>query len=704
MVLAAVPAGTLAQRAEGIDVSQWQSNSEGDINWTRVRNEGNKVFAFIRSSRGGTTTALGLYTDPYFYTNIKGAYAAGILAGPYHFARPDLNTSTGGGTDNAQSFLNAAGMFMRPGFLRPVLDLEDGDVETQPAGLANWAVAFADKIYAAKGVYPIIYTNSNYAKNEIGSGVLPKLQDLWLARPAGSVDPQTGQPPTPSGYPNPYGQWAGVTPPWKFWQYYIPPAAPSSYIAVPGIPLRVDLDVANGDIEFVKDFLVPAMLVSDTSVDWSTIATWNINAISIPAKGVDIPARTPEGDDTVILDRPSANPTITLSSGVHSIRRLTNKETLSLAGGTLSVSKTATVSGPTNLSGSAALNVTESLSVTAGATLAQTGGTLTLGNASTRAAFTNSGTFTKSAGVLVMNSSSAAGATFSNSGVATIGGAQAWGPGSTFSNAGTATFNSDAGSAASYTLSVSANSSAGVTFNTSQHLAGLSVGPSGRATVAAGGSRLLVTKSLTIDSIGRLDLSDNDGIVDYTGTSPATTLRVRLQSARTSSGTWTGNGLLSTSAASDAQKRTAIGWAEASDLLGLTGLQTATWAGQTVDATTLVFKYTWYGDANLDGLIAMDDYVRIDRGMAMGLTGWINGDFDYSGSITIADYALIDRVFVQQSGALSPELLAEREARFGSDYVATLVASVPEPSLAAAGALALPLLLSSRRCRRGRTG
>jgi hypothetical protein len=139
---------------------------------------------------------------------------------------------------------------------------------------------------------------------------------------------------------------------------------------------------------------------------------------------------------------------------------------------------------------------------------------------------------------------------------------------------------------------------------------------------------------------------------------------------------------------------------EASDLLGLAGTDTATWSGATVDATSLLFKPTWYGDANLNGVVDPDDYVRLDRGMAKGLTGWFNGDFNYDNLIDSADYALIDRVYIQQGAPLSPEFLAMRESQFGPEYVQSLLASVPEPSVMAAAGLTAFVLPRRRRRRR----
>ena len=53
-----------------------------------------------------------------------------------------------------------------------------------------------------------------------------------------------------------------------------------------------------------------------------------------------------------------------------------------------------------------------------------------------------------------------------------------------------------------------------------------------------------------------------------------------------------------------------------------------------IDSTTVIGKYTYFGDANLSGTITSTDYFLIDNGFLNNRSGWINGDFDYSGAIT----------------------------------------------------------------------
>jgi T5SS/PEP-CTERM-associated repeat protein len=83
---------------------------------------------------------------------------------------------------------------------------------------------------------------------------------------------------------------------------------------------------------------------------------------------------------------------------------------------------------------------------------------------------------------------------------------------------GTVVMNTDAGSAASRNLAVTVDSS--LTFGSTQHLAALNIGAGGNVQLTAGGQKNVVTTALTIAGgaapTGRLDLTTNAAIVDYT--------------------------------------------------------------------------------------------------------------------------------------------------------------------------------------------
>ena len=422
-----------AQRVLGIDVSTYQGNLS-TTDWATFKRPTNQQvsgvfgdgrdFVLIRSSRGGTTgedhrqggyssgnnTLYKLsqrYDDPYFVQNINQATAAGMYAGSYHFARADvlagtLNSDgvTTAGVDNdganeADHMIQMAGAWMRPGYLLPVLDLEAGNTQRTTAGLSSFAVAFSDRIFLQMGVRPMVYVNSSYANDEVNSSAVAAMPILWIARPTAASPLTTEPPPSLPSYPNVYGVWNPAYPtipspqPWKFWQYKV--AA-----GLNGYAGTIDQDAANGGMEFLKDYLVPALWVINGDGQWTTLTNWNSGvAPTAPVTGTGqltpigtqtLPTtRLPGSDDTVVLDRPLANITVTLSVGTHTIRKLVVREALSITGGSLTVGYVpvadstpiaAQFSGPVSLSGTGSLSL-HTLQVDAAQTFTLAGGMLT---------------------------------------------------------------------------------------------------------------------------------------------------------------------------------------------------------------------------------------------------------------------------------------------------------------------------------------
>jgi hypothetical protein len=130
--------------------------------------------------------------------------------------------------------------------------------------------------------------------------------------------------------------------------------------------------------------------------------------------------------------------------------------------------------------------------------------------------------------------------------------------------------------------------------------------------------------------------------------------------------------------------------ARASDVRPATATATALWAGQTITGTDTLVMYTYGGDATLDGKINIDDYVKIDSGIASGLTGWSNGDFNYDGKINIDDYAtVIDANIGNQGAFVFPTAGGVTEL---------LMVAVPEP---AGLGIVLGSFVMLTLCRRG---
>ncbi|MEO8053022.1 MAG: hypothetical protein ABI833_21655, partial [Acidobacteriota bacterium] len=198
---------------------------------------------------------------------------------------------------------------------------------------------------------------------------------------------------------------------------------------------------------------------------------------------------------------------------------------------------------------------------------------------------------------------------------------------------------------------------AAIQFAQTQALQSLTIGTGGQALVVLGSGTVLTTKALSIGGTGKLDLNDNDLILDYTGASQRAVVQALVNSAR-AGGTWTGNGITSTSAKNNSQHNTTLGVLEVSEYKSIYG-PAAQFDGQTIDTTAVLVKYTYYGDADFNGVVNFDDYSRIDSGFLNNRTGWLNGDFDGNGIVNFDDYSLIDLAFNTQGAPLRP-LVASR--------------------------------------------
>lgn len=67
----------------------------------------------------------------------------------------------------------------------------------------------------------------------------------------------------------------------------------------------------------------------------------------------------------------------------------------------------------------------------------------------------------------------------------------------------------------------------------------------------------------------------------------------------------------------------------------------------------ILIKYTYAGDADLNGVVDGTDYSFLDTGFNGGLSGWFNGDFNHDGVVDGTDYGFIDTGFNGQGAPLS---------------------------------------------------
>jgi hypothetical protein len=182
-----------------------------------------------------------------------------------------------------------------------------------------------------------------------------------------------------------------------------------------------------------------------------------------------------------------------------------------------------------------------------------------------------------------------------------------------------------------------------IAFTTTQHLAALNVASGASGSLQAGGTRAMIVGGLSITGSGNFDLNDNDAIVNG---GSVNAIQALVTSAR-NGGNWLGNGLNSSTARTASPANSTLGVMSGGDYLGVYG-GGAVFAGEAVNAGSVLVKYTYYGDADFNGVVNFDDYSRTDNGFSTGKTGWLNGDFDGNGVVNFDDYSLIDLAFNSQ--------------------------------------------------------
>ncbi|MBC8107948.1 MAG: hypothetical protein H7Z14_15270 [Anaerolineae bacterium] len=193
-----------------------------------------------------------------------------------------------------------------------------------------------------------------------------------------------------------------------------------------------------------------------------------------------------------------------------------------------------------------------------------------------------------------------------------------------------------------------------VVFSSTQVFNSLQIANNAVAALTPGGNKVLVALNLGIAATGSLDLANNDLIVDYTGASQLASIQSLINSARAGGG-WTGPGITSSAAKNTNPRNTTLGVMEASEFKSIYG-PSALFAGEAIDSTAVLVKYTYYGDVDFNGVVDFDDYARVDAGFNNNRTGWLNGDVDGNGIVDFDDYSLIDQAFNTQGSALRPGL------------------------------------------------
>jgi lysozyme len=191
----------------GVDVSRWQ----GNINWNLLKKNGAN-FAYIKATDGGD------HLDPMFRRNWKGAQAAGVKRGAYHFfywCRPAAH--------QAEWFIRHVPRDASA--LPPVIDVEwtrsrSCPKRPSPATVRKKMATFMNMLEAHYGQRPLIYTAPDFYEDNL-QGAFPN-HPFWLRAVA----------------EHPSKVYPGRD--WVLWQY-------SGTGLSKGVGEKIDLNVFNGD-------------------------------------------------------------------------------------------------------------------------------------------------------------------------------------------------------------------------------------------------------------------------------------------------------------------------------------------------------------------------------------------------------------------------------------------------------------------------
>ena len=241
---------------------------------------------------------------------------------------------------------------------------------------------------------------------------------------------------------------------------------------------------------------------------------------------------------------------------------------------------------------------------------------------------------------------------------------------------------------ASTTLNVSGGA---VELDAPRLLAALNISGAGHVALTEVAGQVLRTQTLTMADNSVLDLAGNAMVVS---TGILAEVTAWLASGRTTNPAtrWQGAGIASSTAAMPANANKTL-----AALLNDDGHGNAIrldMNGNPVARGDILVKYTWTGDANLDGQVDSADYFHLDMGFLKGGVRYQNGDFEYGGTVDGDDYFLMDMAFLSQTAVLAPARELPTEPVFARAGISVGIFSagktieVAEPVLQTAGRIA----------------
>ncbi|HEX3358424.1 MAG TPA: hypothetical protein VHS31_15730 [Tepidisphaeraceae bacterium] len=176
-----------------------------------------------------------------------------------------------------------------------------------------------------------------------------------------------------------------------------------------------------------------------------------------------------------------------------------------------------------------------------------------------------------------------------------------------------------------------------------------------------------------------VDLTNNGFVYQYGGaTGVQDTVRGMLQNGY-ANGSWTGTGGFTSSSAAGVSgiHKMAIGYVDTADpdVQNNIPLSSISYFG-TIDGTSILMRYTYAGDTNIDGTVGIDDFNQLAANFGKTGADWFQGDSNYDGVINLLDLNAIATNFGQtlpSSGAALGALVPEPMSMAGLGFAALLL-------------------------------
>jgi autotransporter-associated beta strand protein len=194
--------------------------------------------------------------------------------------------------------------------------------------------------------------------------------------------------------------------------------------------------------------------------------------------------------------------------------------------------------------------------------------------------------------------------------------------------------------------------------------ASLTISDGAYVRIAPSGTSTSVVASLTLGSTANLDISDNDVVINNPTPVAAASSLTAVASAVNAGFVSGGNGIVTTTTGTGLET---VGF-------GLNSfLSFPTFNGVSVNDDSVLIKYTYFGDSNLDGFVTDDDlgYFLAGYGSDVSANPWVLGDYNHDGFTTDDDLGFFLAAYGSTPGLAGGGIQA-----------------IPEPSTVVLGTLA----------------